>query len=46
MNKRETLNTEQQNINSESIDEFPISKILELESNLIFFTKNKFNFSM
>ena len=29
MNKRETLNTEQQNINSESIDEFPISKILE-----------------
>ena len=29
MNKRETLNTEQQNINSESIDEFPISKILK-----------------
>ena len=29
MNKRETLNTEQQNINSEAIDEFPISKILE-----------------
>ena len=29
MNERETLNTEQQNINSESIDEFPISKILE-----------------
>ena len=39
MNKRETLNTEQQNINSESIDEFPISKILKFELILVFLIK-------
>ena len=36
MNKRETLKTEQQNINSKSIDEFSISKILKTTQ----YTKN------
>ena len=33
MNKRETLNTEQQNKNSLEIDQFPVSKILETINN-------------